>query len=83
LTKLTSGRSESCREICKRYKSNLNLRNGSYYLNWENCRCSICNIFIKWEGIYCPCCGYRLRRRPRAREAAVKCQVKRGMKRIV
>ena len=21
--------------------------------------------FIKWEGLWCPCCGYRLRTKPR------------------
>ena len=24
-----------------------------------------CEIFIKWDMIWCPCCGYRLRTRPR------------------
>jgi predicted amidophosphoribosyltransferase len=28
-------------------------------------RCQVCEIFLKWEGLWCPCCGYRLRTRPR------------------
>src|SRR6476620_8553143 len=24
-------------------------------------QCQMCDIFIKWDGIWCPCCGYRLR----------------------
>jgi hypothetical protein len=28
-------------------------------------RCQICELFIKWEGQWCPCCGYRLRAKPR------------------
>lgn len=28
-------------------------------------RCQICEIYIKWEGLWCPCCGYRLRTKPR------------------
>ncbi|MGC1132705.1 MAG: hypothetical protein WA941_07775, partial [Nitrososphaeraceae archaeon] len=28
-------------------------------------RCQICEIFIDWEGLWCPCCGYRLRAKPR------------------
>jgi hypothetical protein len=24
-------------------------------------RCHICEIFIKWDGLWCLCCGYRLR----------------------
>ncbi|HEU4605648.1 MAG TPA: hypothetical protein VFS46_05360, partial [Nitrososphaera sp.] len=27
--------------------------------------CQICEIFIKWDGLWCPCCGYRLRTKPR------------------
>jgi uncharacterized Zn finger protein (UPF0148 family) len=28
-------------------------------------RCKECGLFIKWSGLYCPCCGYKLRTRPR------------------
>jgi hypothetical protein len=28
-------------------------------------RCQICEIFLNWSGLWCPCCGYRLRTRPR------------------
>jgi len=21
----------------------------------------VCDLFIKWDGVKCPCCGYRLR----------------------
>jgi hypothetical protein len=28
-------------------------------------RCNNCNLFIKWEGSWCPCCGYKLRTKPR------------------
>lgn len=28
-------------------------------------RCSKCLVFIKYEGIYCPCCGVRLKNSPR------------------
>jgi len=28
-------------------------------------RCQICEIFVNWDGLFCPCCGYRLRTRPR------------------
>ena len=28
-------------------------------------RCQICETFLKWDGLYCPCCGYRLRTGPR------------------
>jgi hypothetical protein len=28
-------------------------------------RCQICDLFIKWYGVFCPCCGSRLRMGPR------------------
>jgi hypothetical protein len=28
-------------------------------------RCQGCQIFIKWDGLWCPCCSYRLRTKPR------------------
>lgn len=27
-------------------------------------RCSICSLYIKWEGVYCPCCGVKLKMSP-------------------
>lgn len=28
-------------------------------------RCSACRIFLDWEGMHCPCCGTKLRNKPR------------------
>ena len=28
-------------------------------------RCSKCSVFLKYEGVYCPCCGVRLKYSPR------------------
>lgn len=28
-------------------------------------RCQVCEIFINWDGKHCPCCGYKLRTKPR------------------
>ena len=28
-------------------------------------RCQVCEIYLEWQGTWCPCCGYRLRIRPR------------------
>jgi len=28
-------------------------------------RCSFCEVYLKWEGTCCPCCGIRLRSKPR------------------
>ena len=32
-------------------------------------RCSICCVFIKWSGVFCPCCGVKLKMSPRNNKA--------------
>ena len=48
----------TCKGICIRHKA-------SYLYATGNKRCQVCEIFIKWNGLRCPCCGYKLRNRPR------------------
>ncbi len=48
----------TCKGICIRYKSYGRYADG-------NKRCNQCNLFIRWDGILCPCCGYKLRTKPR------------------
>jgi hypothetical protein len=47
-----------CNGICLRHRSSNNYSNGQK-------RCQICDLFIEWDGLRCPCCGYKLRTRPR------------------
>ncbi|MDE1867708.1 MAG: hypothetical protein KGI08_08395 [Thaumarchaeota archaeon] len=49
----------SCKGICPKY-----YKHGTYLSGKKHC--SICEINIQWEGLWCPCCGYRLRSKPRA-----------------
>jgi len=61
----------SCKNICSRYRAtrpNSTKNFGSYsrYGNGQK-RCQVCEIFIKWEGLRCPCCQTSLRTRPRPR----------------
>ena len=39
----------TCKGICIRHKAQK----------------PVCEIFLKWDGLWCPCCGYRLRTKPR------------------
>lgn len=55
----------SCKGICHRYKAK-KLSNLSWYGSGQG-RCQTCGIFIKYDGVFCPCCGYRLRKKPRNR----------------
>ena len=53
----------TCKGIWVRYKAQKPVGTGRYASGQR--RCQICEIFIKWEGLWCPCCGYRLRTKPR------------------
>ena len=52
-----------CKGICVRHKALKPVGNGRYSTGQK--RCQICERFLKWDGLWCPCCGYRLRTRPR------------------
>lgn len=54
----------SCKGICLKHKAPKPLGHKSRYGEGQ-ARCQICDIFINWEGLWCVCCGYRLRRKPR------------------
>src|SRR5688572_26128727 len=53
----------TCKGICVRHKAQKPVGSGRYATGQK--RCQICEIFIKWDGLWCPCCGYRLRSKPR------------------
>ena len=52
----------ACKEICLFHKAKSNGKNR--YSNNQK-RCQICEIFLNWDGVWCPCCGYMLRTHPR------------------
>ena len=56
----------ACNEICERYRATRPVDGRRYGIGQK--RCKACSIFMKWEGAYCPCCGYRLRTMPRHTE---------------
>jgi rRNA maturation endonuclease Nob1 len=53
----------TCKGICLRLKAFKPAHSGRY-VNGQK-RCQGCEIFIKWDGLWCPCCGFRLRLGPR------------------
>ena len=53
----------SCKGICGRYKATKSHDNNRYILGQK--RCQICDIFMIWDGVFCPCCGFKLRIKPR------------------
>ena len=53
----------TCKGICILYKAQKPLHSGRYAMGQK--RCQICELFIRWDGLSCPCCGYKLRTKPR------------------
>ena len=49
----------SCNGVCQRYKAK-KPKGISRYESGQK-RCNICGVFMKWEGLYCPCCNMRIR----------------------
>ncbi len=53
----------SCKGTCPQYKAKKPVGIGRYASGQK--RCQICELFMHWDGLWCPCCGYRLRGHPR------------------
>jgi len=53
----------ACKGDCIKYNAN---RVSARYKGGQK-RCTSCEIFLKYDGLLCPCCGIRLRTGPRAR----------------
>ncbi|HXG06696.1 MAG TPA: hypothetical protein VNI77_05140 [Nitrososphaera sp.] len=53
----------TCKGICIRHRAPKPTGAGRYSTGQK--RCQICEIFINWNDLWCPCCGYRLRTKPR------------------
>jgi hypothetical protein len=54
---------QRCKETCSRHKA-MRPSTGLRYILGQK-RCQVCQIFIIWEGLFCPCCGGRLRNKPK------------------
>ena len=64
----------SCKGICIRHKASGPISSGRYATGQK--RCQTCDLFMHWDGIFCPCCGCRLRVRPRLYKHKAKLRVK-------
>jgi len=63
-----------CKGICVRHKATKPRGIGRYSAGQK--RCQICEIFLKWDGLWCPCCGYKLRTGSRNLKFRTKLQAK-------
>jgi len=61
----------SCKGVCQHHKPNW----ASQTLRYANGqkRCNVCEIFVNWDGRFCPCCGMCLRTRPKISRYRQRC----------
>ena len=62
----------SCKGVCHRYKNSKPIGIKRYQEGRK--RYNPCGIFIKWDGLYCPCCNMQLREHSRRRKYKEKFQ---------
>ena len=48
---------------CVRHKASKPANMGRYAAG--QARCQVCEIFMNYNGLNCPCCNFKLRRKPR------------------
>lgn len=65
----------ACKGIHNRWKLKRKV-GGSNYAAGK--RCTTCEVFMKVEDLYCPCCGYKLRNKPRNKSYKEKLRVRKG-----
>jgi len=51
---------QACGGVCQRYKAPMPAYNQSRYEIGQK-RCTMCGIYVEYEGLFCPCCNFRLR----------------------
>ena len=57
----------ACKGICFRHKLQKPFPHFYRYINGQK-RCRKCDVFLDWKGgLWCPCCGSKLRLIPRSR----------------
>lgn len=72
----------ACKGVCEKYKIAKPSVNSDGRYKMGQKRCSTCEIYVKWDGLHCPCCGSQLRYRPRNTKNRKKLQEWEMVKRI-
>lgn len=65
-----------CKGICTKYRAE-GYEGRHRYENGQKL-CPVCEIFMTYAGIRCPCCGVKLRITPRANKARREIRLKRN-----
>ena len=61
---ITGGQKMTCKGLCDKY-TRKHRHHTSRYGGGQK-RCKHCSVFLVWDGVFCPCCGYRLKTGPKA-----------------
>ena len=56
-----------CNQVCEKYRFVRNAHKKIYNSGASRCN-GRCQIFLSFEGSYCPCCGVKLRKSPRNKQ---------------
>lgn len=71
----------ACKGICVKYKAKKSSYvSGRYVLGHK--RCGTCEIFVNWDGKFCPCCNSPLRTKPKGTATREKLRIVQQIKRI-
>lgn len=54
----------ACKDLCHNYYLKKVSANRGLYANGVK-RCQVCETYLVWEGLWCPCCNNRLRSKPK------------------
>jgi len=71
----------TCNGTCIKFKAERPRSNSGRYATGQK-RCSVCAIYIKWDGNSCPCCNFSLRTKPRNTNNRIQLQKVNSIKRI-
>ena len=63
--------SKHCKGKCEDYKYSRKGRHGMPRLSADFARCRTCDVYIKWDGIHCPCCTVKVSRTARGKCAKI------------
>lgn len=72
----------ACKGICLKYKTKKpQVNTDGRYITGQK-RCSTCELYMLWDGIWCPCCHAILRNKPRNTKNRKQLQYQKAIKRI-
>lgn len=63
-----------CKAVCELYPFKKRGNASYYHSGASRCNGRCGGVWLKWDGLWCPCCGYRLRKNPRNKKSVLQVQ---------